>query len=107
MIHLTANSQIMIATAPADFRAGIDGFVARCQHGLGHNPRSGTLFAFINRARTMIRILVYEENGYWLCTKRLSRGRFQNWPQSEQAVCALQAQQLRQLLLNMVDSADE
>lgn len=107
MIHLTANSKIMIATAPADFRAGIDGFVARCQQQLEQNPRSGTLFAFINRARTMIRILVYEHNGYWLCTKRLSKGRYQNWPQGEQPLCAIQAQQLRQLLLNMLDSSDE
>ena len=101
MIHLTANSQIMIATAPADFRAGIDGFAARCQQVLQQNPRSGVLFAFINRARTMIRILVYEQNGYWLMTKRLSTGRDQGWPKGEQPICSVQAQQLRQLLLNL------
>ena len=107
MIHLTAHSTIIIATSPADFRAGIDGFVARCQQALGHNPRSGELFAFINRARTMVRILVYEKNGYWLMTKRLSKGRYRGWPDSQEAVCTVQAHQLRQLLLNMIDSAHE
>ena len=60
MIHLTASTPILVATAPADFRKAIDGLVALCQHGLGQDPRSGTLYVFSNRARTMIRILAYE-----------------------------------------------
>ena len=55
----------------------------------------------------MIRLLVYEENGFWLMTKRLSKNRYRGWPQSQDAVCTVQAHQLRQLLLNMVDSANE
>lgn len=103
MIHLTANSTIMIATAPADFRAGIDGFVARCPQMLQQDPRSGTLFAFINRARTMICILVYEDNGFWLMTKRLSKGRYRGWPKGDQPLRTVQAQQLRQLLSTLLD----
>ncbi|QEP41804.1 transposase [Ectothiorhodospiraceae bacterium BW-2] len=76
MIYLTEQTPVMIATAPADFRRGIDGFVALCQHQLGQQPRSGTVFAFINRSKTMIRLLVYENNGYWLMTKRLSKGKY-------------------------------
>lgn len=97
MIHLTASTRIQLAREPADFRAGIDGFVARCQQHLQQDPRSGTLFVFTNRARTMIRILAYDTNGYVLMTKRLSQGRFV-WPRAGEAVSALQAVQLRQLL---------
>ena len=110
MIYLTAATPILIATAPADFRRGVDGFVALCQHTLGQNPRSGTLYVFRNRARTMIRILVYEQTepetgrGYWLMTKRLSSGRFKHWPNAERALCPLAAQHLRQLLNAMVES---
>lgn len=100
MIHLTAASTILIATQPADFRKGIDGLVGLCQQDLAQNPRSGTLYVFINRAATMIRILVYDQqgSGYWLMTKRLSRGRYRGWPRRESAIGSIQAHQLRQLL---------
>ncbi len=98
MIPLTASTPITLAREPADFRAGIDGFVARCRDDLHQNPRSGRLYIFINRARTMIRILAYDQNGYVLLTKRLSQGRFQGWPSSGETVSVLQAVQLRRLL---------
>jgi transposase len=82
MIHLTAETQIMIAIAPADFRSGIDGFVARCRQQLKQDPRSGALFVFINRNKTMVRSLSYDGTGFWLMTKRLSKGKFQRWPKS-------------------------
>ncbi|WP_415860686.1 IS66 family insertion sequence element accessory protein TnpB, partial [Vibrio metschnikovii] len=46
MIHLTAESKILLATQPADFRCGIDGLAALCRHQLKQSPRSGTLFVF-------------------------------------------------------------
>jgi len=104
MIHLTAQTSIMIATEASDFRKGIDGFVAICSQQLQQNPRSGTLFVFINRAATMIRILCYESNGYYLITKRLSRGRFRYWPKANQPLSTIQAHTLRQLLLNALVS---
>jgi transposase len=107
MIHLTAATPIVVATAPADFRKGIDGFVALCQHGLGQSPRSGTVFGFINRRATMIRLLVYEGHGYWLMTKRLSQGRYQGWPRPTSPLSPLAAHQLRQLLAGMLESAHE
>lgn len=44
MIPLTADTPILLATEPADFRSGIDGLAARCQHQLHQDPRSGTLY---------------------------------------------------------------
>jgi len=37
---------------------------------------SGTVFVFRNRRRTAIKALVYDGQGFWLCHKRLSSGRF-------------------------------
>lgn len=34
------------------------------------------MFVFRNRSGKMVRILVYDGQGYWLMTKRMSRGRF-------------------------------
>lgn len=98
MIPLTAETPILLATEPADFRCGIDGLAACCRNRLQHDPRSGTLYVFINRRATMIRVLVYERNGYWLMTKRLSKGRYRGWPRSSQPLSVVQAVALRQLL---------
>lgn len=66
MIHLTAETQILLATKPADFRRGIDGFAALCRNQLKQEPRNGTLFVFTNRRRTMLRALCYDGSGFWL-----------------------------------------
>jgi len=98
MIHLTSHSDILIATQPADFRQGIDGLAALCQQRLHCEPRSGTLFVFINRNKTMVRALAYENNGFWLMTKRLSKGKFSGWPSVNSVMTPMDAKHLRQLL---------
>ena len=98
MIHLTSNTQILIATRPADFRQGIDGLAALCQQRLASDPRSGILFVFINRNKTMVRALMYDHKGFWLMTKRLSKGKFSGWPTSNQPITPMMAKHLRQLL---------
>ena len=72
MILLTHQSPILLGVAPSDFRRGIDGFVAQCRNDLGQDPSDGTIFVFINRARTMIRALNYDGTGYWLMTSASS-----------------------------------
>lgn len=104
MIQLHANSVILLATQPADFRKGIDGMQALCQLELNCQPRSGTLFVFINRGKTMIRALVYDGSGFWLMTKRLSKGKFHGWPSNEFLVNPFNAKQLRALLLGKIQS---
>lgn len=98
MILLTHETRILLCVAPADFRRGIDGFVAQCQNSLALQPRDGSVIVFINRARTMIRALSYDVNGYWLMTKRLSRGTFTGWPDGQRALSATSARELRIIL---------
>jgi len=104
MILLTHQTPILLGVAPADFRKGIDGFVALCTSTLGQTPRDGTVFVFCNRARTMLRALCYDGNGYWLMTKRLSQGRFSGWPTAEQPMTPASARQLRQLIGGAAES---
>ena len=98
MIALTATSRILLSTQPADFRKGIDGFVALCQQALNQDPRSGVVFVFINRSKTMVRALHYDGTGFWLMTKRLSKGRFSGWPIGLTPINQLAAKQLSLLL---------
>jgi transposase len=100
MIQLSAQSQILIALSPQDFRKGIDGFVYLCRHEFSQDPKSGTFFVFINKTKTMIRVLAYDGNGFWLMTKRLSKGKFRYWPQGGELFTELMAKQLRRVLQN-------
>lgn len=76
MIQLMAHSHILVARQPADFRKGMDGFQALCRDQLQQNPKQDTWFVFLNRNRTLIRLLRHDGNGFWLMTKRLSSGKF-------------------------------
>jgi len=99
MIQITPHMRILVAVEPTDFRAGIDGLVGACRKRLQADPFSGALFVFGNRGRTAIKILVYDGQGFWLCHKRLSSGKFSWWPDGAQSGRALQACELQVLLM--------
>ena len=73
----------------------------------GEDPRSGVLFVFINKSHSMIRVLCYDVNGYWLATKRLSRGRYKGWPKSTHALCPLAASELNKIVKLLFVSSDK
>ncbi len=98
MIQVTPHMRVLVAVAPPDFRCGIDGLVRICRVELGQNPLSGTLFAFRNRRRTAIKMLVYDGQGFWLCHKRLSAGTFRFWPDGDGKLTAVQAFELSVLM---------
>jgi transposase len=99
MIQVTPQMRILVAVEPADFRKGIDGLARVCREALGSNPFSGSVFVFCNKSRKAVKVLVYDGQGFWLCQKRLSKGRFLWWPQSASAAAqTLQAHQLAVLL---------
>lgn len=82
MIQLTPQMRLLVALKPVDFRRGIDGLSQVCREVLAADPFSGTVFAFRNRRGTAIKLLAYDGQGFWLCMKRLSKGRFRYWPES-------------------------
>lgn len=99
MLQITPQMKVLVAIQPADFRKDIDGLAALCKSSLGEDPFTGTVFVFRNRRATAIKVLVYDGQGFWLCQKRLSSGRFRWWPaasdgSSDQAAMALAAHQL-------------
>src|SRR4029453_9788573 len=68
---------------------GIDGLAAVCRRVLGDNPLSGAVYVFRNRAGTALKILCYDGQGFWLCTKRLSQGCFRWWRTTQDASACL------------------
>lgn len=101
MIQVTPHMRILLATDPADFRNGIDGLARLCSQQLQSDPFSGYVFVFRNKKATAIKILVYDGQGFWLCHKRLSQGRFKWWLQKEgDRYNLLAAHQLQMLIWN-------
>ena len=98
MLQITPQMKILVAIQPADFRKGIDGLAALCKSSLEQDPFAGTVFVFRNRRATAIKVIVYDGQGFWLCQKRLSQGRFGFWPSGTEAATGLQAHELQVLL---------
>ena len=70
---------------PTDFRKQIDGLVLLISDHLQLNPTSG-LFLFRNRSANKIKILWWDKNGFWLCYKRLEKGRLMFPPFGEKVL---------------------
>ena len=99
MLQITPQMRVLVAVQPCDFRKGIDGLGGVCRSVLEEDPFSGCAFVFRNRRGTAIKVLVYDGQGFWLCQKRLSKGRFRWWPARRTgAVRTLEAHQLQVLL---------
>ena len=82
MIQVTPQMRILVAVEAVDFRKGIDGLARLCRDNLHQDPFRGTVFVFRNRRSTAIKLLLYDGQGFWLCHKRLSCGRYRWWPAS-------------------------
>lgn len=76
MLSLPPSVRIFVALEPLDMRKSFDGLASASRHVLHQDPLSGHLFVFFNRARTMMKALYWDRNGYALVAKRLERGRF-------------------------------
>jgi transposase len=89
VIQVTPQMRILVAVDPVDFRRGIDGLAQWAREALSADPFSGCVFVFRNRRGTAIKILTYDGQGFWLCQKRLSTGRFRHWPRHQEAAAAV------------------
>ena len=101
MIQITPQMRILVAVESVDFRKGIDSLAELCRQKLDADPFSGYLFVFRSRRATSIKVLVYDGQGFWLATKRLSKGRFRWWPQmtgTDEPARVLRAHQAQVLL---------
>lgn len=97
MISLSPTATIYCAVAAVDFRKGIDGLAQVCGEILKKDPFGGSVFVFRNQRRTAIKMLFYDGQGFWLCLKRLSKGRFRWW-----AEAAGMSEQTKELMISEI-----
>ena len=93
-----ASTAHLVAIDAIDGRKGIDSLAQLCREKLAADPFSGCLFIFRSRRGTAIKLLAYDGQGFWLATKRLSKGRFKWWPTGSTPARILRAHQAQLLL---------
>jgi transposase len=97
-IQITPQLRILVAIESIDGRKGVDSLAQLCREKLAADPFSGCLFIFRSRTGKAIRILTYDGQGFWIATKRLSKGRFKWWPTGSEPATTLRAHQAQLLL---------
>jgi transposase len=75
---------VHVCREPVDFRKAINGLSILVAEELELDPFSSQVFAFCNRRRDQVKLLVWERNGFVLWQKRLEKDRFP-WPRGERA----------------------
>ena len=93
MFALNRTTRVFLKVGATDLRLGFDGLHGQVVTILKQDVLSGHVFGFCNRARTKVKLLMFDGSGLWVCAKRLEGGRLV-WPQSgaaEMDVLALQA----------------
>lgn len=98
MLKITSESRLFIANQALDFRKGMDRTLAYIQELKVCHIKSGALFVFFNRNRTLARVVCYDGTGFWLANKRLSRGTFASHPKSSSGATNMSGDQLLKLL---------
>ena len=89
--------RIYLYRDPVDFRKSYRGLAAIIEQELGHNPFDGGLYAFTNRQRNKVKLLMWEDNGFVLYYKALAEEKFR-WPRPEDEVMPLSGEQINWLL---------
>ena len=93
MLTLSATTRVYLASGATDMRKSYNTLAVIVTNDLGGDPVSGHLFVFCNRRKDRIKVLYFDNGGYWLCAKRLERGTFA-WPDAKTRSIELSREEL-------------
>ena len=82
MIYLGEKARVFLALGATDMRKAINGLSLLVADELEGELFNGDYFAFCNRARTIVKILYWDRNGFCLWQKRLEKDHFK-WPKEQ------------------------
>lgn len=97
MMSSRKGTRVYIALGATDMRKSINGLSLIVEEQFALDLFSGSLFAFCNRKRDIVKILYWSDNGFCLWMKRLEEDVFR-WPESEKEVEEVSATALGWLL---------
>jgi transposase len=97
MLSITSVHRCYLYRGNTDMRKGVDSLCGLIRNYLGKDPLSGELFVFFNRHQSLVKILMWDHDGFALYQKRLERGTFE-MPQGNATHQHITAQQLNFIL---------
>lgn len=74
MFNLSESNLFMAYSCAVDLRKGIDP-LSRIVRNSSLNPTDGSVYVFMNRTRTRMKLLHWERGGYVIFYKRMEQGR--------------------------------
>ncbi|BHH81986.1 IS66 family insertion sequence element accessory protein TnpB [Desulforhopalus sp. 52FAK] len=92
-----ARGDVYIAVGATDMRKSVNGLSLLVEEHFELDLFSGSLFAFCNRKRNIVKILYWANNGFCIWMKRLEEEIFR-WPESEHEVLEISSKALGWLL---------
>lgn len=98
--------RIFVATRPVDFRGSFDRLGGFVREHLGADPRSGSLYVFLNKQGTKVKVLFFDRTGDCLVYKRLDQGTFRGIIELDDSKSRVEINpaQLERLLVGVVVS---
>ncbi len=77
MLKLGEETKVYLSLTRIDMRCGIFSLSSRVEEVFGKDSKDGNLYVFVSRDKKKVKIINWEEDGYWLHYKRLAVGTFQ------------------------------
>ena len=68
--------RIFIARFPVDMRKSFNTLSDIVEFQLKEEPLSGDAYVFIGKRKDRLKVLLWEDSGFWVCAKRLEAGTF-------------------------------
>lgn len=87
---LPSSVRIFVCTVPQDMRRSFDSLALVTKEALGKDPRDGSLYVFIGKRPTRVKVLWWDRNGYCLLAKRLHRALFHRPDAGDDAAASVQ-----------------
>jgi transposase len=96
VFRFDADLKVFVHRDAIDFRKSINGLAVLVEQSMKLDPFARAVYAFTNRRRDRVKLLLYERTGFWLMLRRLEADRFA-WPRTGEVI-ELSAEQLHWLL---------
>ena len=98
LTDLSSISKVYLSCESVDMRKSINGLSIIVQETFELDPFVGALYVFTNRTCNKVKILKWDQNGFWLYYKRLEKGKF-FWPKMRgNKIIPIKEHELRWLL---------